>query len=175
MTRLAMHRNGDPRPHPAYICASSSRRGWPVTWTSASSSVMISMPWSTRRFWIAPDRPLVAGNGARRKDHDVAGFERDLGMLVLRQCAPAPRAARPGCRCRGRRPFAGNDRSTRLLEEIGQAVEVAGFARDLDHAMHGAAGHDDFAAGGARGIRDGADARDVRGEDGDGDARWRPQ
>ena len=31
----------------------------------------------------APDRLLVAGNGARGEDHDVALVERDLRMLLL--------------------------------------------------------------------------------------------
>ena len=50
------------------------------------------------------------------------------------------------------------------------AVEIAGFARHLHHALHGAADHHDLAAGGLRGIGDGAQPRHVGGEGGDGDA-----
>ena len=41
------------------------------------------------------------------------------------------------------------------------AFEIAGLARNLNHAFHRAADHDDFAPGGARGVGDGANARDI--------------
>ena len=65
---------------------------------------MTSMPWRTRPLTTRADRLLVAGNGARGEDHAVARGKRDVGMLVLRRCARAPRAARPGCRCTAPRP-----------------------------------------------------------------------
>ena len=45
----------------AYISFSSSRRGWPVTCTSASLSVMSSQPRSTSRFWMRPTARSLPG------------------------------------------------------------------------------------------------------------------
>ena len=67
----------------AYISFSSSRRGWPVTCTSASPSVTSSQPRSTSRFWMRAHRALVAGDGARGEDDEVALVELDGGMLVV--------------------------------------------------------------------------------------------
>jgi hypothetical protein len=49
-------------------------------------------------------------------------------------------------------------------------IEITGFLRRLDDAVHGAADHDELAACGARGIGDGADAGDVGGKGRDGHA-----
>ena len=49
-------------------------------------------------------RLLVAGNGAGGKDHAVALRERRPRDDRPRRCAKAPRAARPGCRCRAPAP-----------------------------------------------------------------------
>ena len=52
-----------------------------------------------------------------------------------------------------------------VLVEIAEALrQVAGLHRHLDDAMQGAAGDDQLAAGGVRGIGHGADAGDVGGE-----------
>ncbi len=53
-----------------------------------------------------------------------------------------------------------------LLDEGKLGIEIAGLLRSFDHAVHGAADHHEPAPGGARGIGHGADAGDVRGEDG---------
>ena len=46
------------------------------------------------------DRLLVAGNDARREDHDIAVFEHDVADGRRGRSGRALRAARPGCRCR---------------------------------------------------------------------------
>ena len=60
-----------------------------------------------------------------------------------------------------------------IAAEILHAVEIAGLARDLHDALHGAADHHDFAAGGARGLGDRAHARHIGGECRDRDAARR--
>ena len=86
------------------MSSSSARRGWPETCTRWVRSVMTSTPWSIRPLMMRVDRLLVARNGARGEDHAVAARERHLRMLRPRRCATAPRAARPGCRCRAPPP-----------------------------------------------------------------------
>ena len=49
-------------------------------------------------------RLLVAGNGARGEDHAVAARRRSPPDARPRRCGRAPRAARPGCRCRAPPP-----------------------------------------------------------------------
>ena len=48
--------------------------------------------------------------------------------------------------------------------EILHAVEIAGLARHLHHAFHGAPDHDDLAVGGPGGVRNRSQPRDVGGE-----------
>ena len=50
--------------------------------------------------------------------------------------------------------------------EVLHAIEITGLAGDLRDALHGAADHDHLALGGARGLRHGAHARDMRRERG---------
>ena len=107
------------------------------------------------------DRLLVAGNGARGEDHAVALVQRHLRMVVAGD--PRQRRARLALAARAqrqhlvRRKMAVEIRAAEILH----AIEIAGLARDLHHALHGAADHDDLAVGGFGGIRDGPDARDV--------------
>ena len=79
----------------------------------------------------AADRLLVAGNGARGIDHAVAARSVDLADAGPRRCARAPRAARPGCRCRAPRPCRRQIAIGIHRPEILHAVEIAGLARDL--------------------------------------------
>ena len=80
----------------------------------------------------AADRLLVAGNGARRRRSRgrlATASRRDAGP---RRCAPARRAARPGCRCRAPPPCrAADSRRRRAPRKSRHAVEIAGLARDL--------------------------------------------
>ena len=62
----------------------------------------------------------------------------------------------------GRQIAVGVDRA-----EVLDALEIAGLARDLDDALHGAADHHHLALGGAGGVDHRAQARDVGGEGGD--------
>ncbi|MGY3514264.1 hypothetical protein ACVIQY_007239 [Bradyrhizobium sp. USDA 3051] len=117
-----------------------------------------------------PDRLLVAGNGARGEDDAVATVERDLGMVVIGDA-----------RQRGTRLAlaAGAERQHLVLRQMTvdlggaetlHAVEIAGLARDLHHAFHGAADHDDLTVGGLRSDGDGLEARDIGGKGRDRDA-----
>ena len=54
--------------------------------------------------------------------------------------------------------------------EILHVLEITGLARDLDHALHGAADNDHFAVGGAGGVGDCAQPPDMGGESRDRDA-----
>ena len=100
--------------------------------------------------------------------------ERDLGMLVLgdareRRARLALAAGAERHDLVGRQIAVGIHRP-----EILHAVEIAGLARDLHDALHGAADHHDLASAAARRVRDRAHARDVRGKGGDRDARRAP-
>src|SRR5262249_56270609 len=53
--------------------------------------------------------------------------------------------------------------------KIRDAVEIAGLARNLRDALHGAADQDDLTFAGGRGLRHREQARHVGGEGGDGD------
>ena len=113
---------------------------------------------------------LVAGDRAGREDHAVALAERDLGMLVLgdaRQCG-ARLALAPGAQCQHlvRRQVAVGLGAAKLLH----AVEVASLARNLDHAIHGAADQHDLAVGSERRTGHRAQASDMGSECRDGDA-----
>ena len=109
----------------------------------------------------AADGLFVARNGARGKNHAVALAERHIGMLIERDTRQ--RGARltlaPGTK---RHHLIGRQ----IPIDIGaakflDAVEIAGFARDLDDALHGTANHDDLAATRPRRERHGPQARDI--------------
>lgn len=110
------------------------------------------------------DSLLVAWNGARGEDDAVAAVERDLGMVVVGDA----------CQRRTRLALASGAQGQHLVRrkvtvdlgraEILHAVEIAGLAGDLHHALHGAADHDDLAVGSLRRLGDRLDAGDVGGE-----------
>ena len=115
------------------------------------------------------DRLLVAGDGARGKDHAVALVQGHLRMIVIgdarqrrARLALAPRAQR--------QHLVGGKMAVEIgAAEILHAVEIAGLARDLHHALHGAADHHDLAARGLGRIGDRAQPRDVGRKGGHGD------
>src|SRR5262245_5725733 len=78
-------------------------------------------------------------------------------------------AAGAECEHLVRRQVAVNLDGTKILD----AVEIAGLARDLGDALHGAADQADLASTGGRGLRDRSQARHIGGEGGDGDPRRR--
>ena len=107
------------------------------------------------------DRLLVAGNGARGKDHAVAARQRHFRMIVRRDARQ--RRARLAL-------AAGADRHHLVRRQIAigidaaeilHAIEIAGLARDLHQPLHGAADNDNLAVCSARRIGDGFDAGDV--------------
>src|SRR5690348_12044704 len=57
--------------------------------------------------------------------------------------------------------------------EFLHVVEIAGLARNLGDALHRTPNHHDLAVRGARGVGDGFQPRDVRGESRDGDTTAR--
>ena len=104
---------------------------------------------------------LVAGNGAGGIDHQIAARQRHVGMLILgdaRKCC-ARFALAAGAKRHdlvGRQITVGIDRA-----HLRHVVPIAGLARDLDAAIHGAADNDHFAIGGARGGGNRAQTPDV--------------
>ena len=119
------------------------------------------------------DRLLVAGDGARGKNHAVALVERHLRMVVIGD-ARQRRARLALAAGAQRQHLVGRKMAVKVgAAKILHAVEMAGLARHLHHALHGAADHHDFAPGGAGGIGHRAQPGDVGGEGGHGDAALR--
>ena len=119
------------------------------------------------------DRLLVAGNGARGKDHAVAARKRHFRMIILGDAGE--RGARLALAAGAEREHLVRRQVAVDLDrtEIRDTVEIAGLARDLRDALHGAADQDDLAFAGGRGLRHRAQARHVGGEGGDGHPRRR--
>ncbi len=79
---LAMRRHRESRPHQPYSLRSSSRAGWPETWTMWSSSVMHAHAAPHQAVLHRADRPLVARDHAAGEDHRVALAQRDVRVRV---------------------------------------------------------------------------------------------
>ena len=109
-------------------------------------------------------RLLVAGNRPRREDHPVAARQRDVGMLVLRDAGE--RGARLALAAGAERQhFVRRQIAVTFnAAEILHALEIAGLARHLHHALHRATDNNDFALCGAGGVRNGAQAADMGGK-----------
>ena len=104
MARLAMDRHGDRRPHRAVHAHELVLRRMA---RDMDEMVVLGDDLDAalgERVLQAPDRALVAGDDARGEDHRVARLEHDMRDARPRRCAPAPSAARPGCRCRAAAP-----------------------------------------------------------------------
>ena len=186
MQRLAMHRDQQLRPHPGNHVAQfvAARMAGDMDEMGAVGDDLDALP--DQAVDDAADRLLVAGNGARGKDHAVALVQRDLRMVVIGD-ARQRRARLALAAGAQRQHLVGRQMAIDIgAAEILHVVEIAGLARHLHHALHGAADHHDLAAGGLRGIRHGAQPRHVGGEGGDGDAAlcgfhqcgdgsWRPR
>ena len=153
------HADGGPRHGPArrscgliqrYICSSSSRQGWPETWTKWSPSVIDLDALAHQLVVQIVERALVAGDDLGAEDHGVAGLEPDPRVLADGDPRPARCAPRPGCRCRGR--ARGCAAAARPRARRGSAARSAGshLARRIDHPAHRAADHEQLAAGGLR-------------------------
>ena len=113
---------------------------------------------------------LVAGNGAGGKDHAVALGQRDLGMLILGD-ARQRRARLALAAGAQRQHLVGRQIAVAVhAAEILHTVEIAGLARHLGDALHGAADQNHFATYGARRLGNGADAADMGGKGGDGNS-----
>ena len=86
--------HGDARPRPARTsAASSSRRGWPETWTRSVRSVMTSMPWRDQAVDDRADRPSrCRGWRATR---------RSPGRPATARCPDARRSAMRASAARG--------------------------------------------------------------------------
>ena len=121
----------------------------------------------------ARHRLLVARNGAGGKDHAVAATQRDFRMLVLGDAGE--RGARLALAAGAKRQhLVRRQIAVGLhLAEILHAVEVTGLARHLHDPLHSPADHHDLAFGEPRRFGNGANAADMGGEGGNGDARRR--
>ena len=122
---------------------------------------MTSIPLRDQAVDDRPHRLLVAGDGARGKDHAVALVERHLRMIVIGDARE--RRARLAL-------AAGTQRQhlvrRKMAVEIGpakilHAVEIAGFPRHLHDALHGASDHHHLASRQPRRIRNRAQPRDI--------------
>ena len=111
---------------------------------------MTSMPWSIRPLMTRPTAFSLPGMVREEKITRSPARERDLGMIVLGDARK--RRARLAL-------AAGAERDDLVRRQIAvdidrpkilHAVEIAGLARDLHDALHGAADHHDLAVGGAR-------------------------
>ena len=153
-----------------YISFSSSRRGWPVTCTSASPSVTISQPRSTSRFWMRPTARSLPGMVREEKMTRSPLSEPDVGMLVVGDARQ--RGARLALAAGAQQHhLVGLQVGEMLLVVILEAGrQIARLHGHADDAMHGPPRHHQLPAGSPGGIRHGPDARHVGGEDGDGDA-----
>ena len=122
---------------------------------------MTSMPWRDQAVDDLADRLLVAGNSARGKDHAVAPRQRYFRMLVARDARQrrARLALAAGAQRNDlvRRQIAIAIRAPKILH----AVEMPGLARDLRHALHGAADKNNLTLCGAGGTGDGTQAADM--------------
>ena len=95
---------------------------------------------------------LIAGDGAGGEDHPVALRELHVGMLGLSDArhGGAGFALASGAQSHHFAPRQFGE--GRFLMEGKIGVEIARRLRRLDDAKHGAADHDELAAGGARAI-----------------------
>ena len=99
MRRLAMHRNADLRPRPFIHLAQlvAARMAGDMHQRIAvldDLDALVDQP-----VLDLEDRLLVAGNGARGKDHRVAGRQRQSSSSRRAPAWRVRRAPRPGCRC----------------------------------------------------------------------------
>ena len=146
VARLAVHGDDDLRPHPAVHLAQlvAPRMPGDVHQRLVVGEDIAAV--AGEAVLDAPDGLLVAGNGARGKDDDVALVERDLRMLLLGDAGE--RGARLAL-------AAGAQQHDLVAVEVGELVlvevaealrQVAGLDGDVDDAMQGAAGDDQLAA-----------------------------
>ena len=99
MQRLAVHRDRDARAHPAVklLHLGAARMAGDVHQMGAVGDHLDALPHQPVDHLA--DRLLVARNGARGEDHQVALARASPPGAGPRRCARARRAARPGCRC----------------------------------------------------------------------------
>ena len=169
MQRLAMHRDQQLRPHPGDHVAQfvAARMAGDVDQMGAVGDDLDAL--RDQAVDDGADRLLVAGNGARGKDHAVALVQRDLRMIVIGD-ARQRRARLALAAGAQRQHLVGRKMPIEIgAAEILHAVEIAGLARHLHHALHRAPDHHHLAPGRLGGVRDRAQPRDVGGKGGHGD------
>ena len=164
MARLAVHRHDDLRPHPAVHLAQLVAAR--VTGDVHQRFVVGQDIAAVARQVVldAPDRLLVARDGARGEDHDIALVERDLRVLLLGDARE--RGARLALAAGAQQhDVAAVEVGELVLVEVLEALrQVAGIDGDLDHAVQRAPRNDELAAGRPRRVGHAFDARHVGGE-----------
>ena len=167
---LPMYRDRDPRPdHLIHADKLVARR------VARDMDKMIRLghdfdPEPHERVLQPPDRLFVARNDTRRKDHDIALFERDVGVIITSDASE--RGARLAL-------AASADHQDLVARHVARFVfgqeprhigKIAGLARRLVHAPQRAPDQGDVAVVDARGLGDRLQPRDIRGKTSDGDS-----
>ena len=136
MQGLAMHRNQQLRPGPADKVAQLLTPRMAGDMHEMGASVTTSMP--ARQPWtIRAHRLLIAGNGPGGEDHGVALVQGHIGCSPRAILAIAARAS-PWLPVQERQDLVGGKLAEKIRAAEGrQALEIAGFARDLRNAVHG--------------------------------------
>ena len=139
-----------------YICASSSRR---VAGDVDARVVALGVePHAAvgRAVLQVADRDLVARDHPRGEDRRRRPGPGSRADGCRRRCATARRAARPGCRCRGRAPCRrGKCLASLLVDEGLDVLHQAHRLGGRGHPVHRAADQADAAAIGLGGADDG--------------------
>src|SRR5438477_9141704 len=170
VARLAMYRDRDPRPdHLIHADKLVARR------VARDMDKMIRLghdfdPEPHERVLQPPDRLFVARDNTRRNDHDIALFERDVGVIITGDASE--RGARLAL-------AASADHQDLVARHVARFVfgqeprhigKIAGLARRLVHAPQRAPDQSDVAVVDARGLGDRLQPRDIRGKTSDGDS-----
>src|SRR5689334_18422681 len=153
MERFTVNRDQKLRAHPRNHVAQllAARMAGDVDEVGAVGDDLDALPYQT--VYDCAYRLLVAGNGARGKDHAVAVVQRYLWMIVIRDARE--RGARFALASRAQRQhLVGWKMAVEIgAAEVLDAIEIAGFARDLHDALHRASDHHNLAPGNPRRIR----------------------
>ena len=121
--------------------------GWPETWTKWSCSVSTSTPRPASLFCSSKIESSLPGMMREEKITASPEPRLHIRMIARRPRAQAPRAARPGCRCRDRaRDAAASMRRFCFVDDGRKAFQISRLARGIGDAVHRAADQRHLAA-----------------------------